>query len=82
MLRCKNKCAAHLAKLSVSCNMSSDILQKLEDNPYLPLVATKLRKGDIGLPFVRPPVRPSVRPFALNNFKTFGRILMISHTAL
>ncbi len=27
-------------------------------------------------------IRPSVRPFALNNFKTFGRILMISHTGL
>ncbi len=30
--------------------------------PFLSPVATKLRKGDIGLPFVR----PSVRPFALN----------------
>ncbi len=28
---------------------------------FLSPVATKLRKGDIGLPFVRPSVRPSVR---------------------
>ncbi len=33
-------------------------------------------------PSVRQSVRPSVRPFALNNFKTYGRILMISHTGL
>ncbi len=45
-------------------------------------VATKLRKGDIGLPFVRPSVSPSVRPSALNNLKAFGRILMISDTGL
>ncbi len=31
---------------------------------------------------LRPSVRPSVRPFTLNNLKTFGRILMISHTGL
>ncbi len=41
---------------------------------FLSPVATRLRKGDIGLPFVR--------PFALNNFNTVGRMLMISHTGL
>ncbi len=45
---------------------------------FLSPVATKLRKGDIGLPFVS----QSVRPYALNNFKTFGPILMITHTGL
>ncbi len=31
---------------------------------------------------LRPSVRPLVRHFASNNFKTFGRILMISQTGL
>ncbi len=31
---------------------------------------------------LRPSASPFVRPYTLNNFKTFGRILMISHTGL
>ncbi len=57
--------------IEFSRNASAEVL-------LLSPVATKLRKGDIGLPSVR----QSVRPSALNNCKTFGRILMISHTGL
>ncbi len=39
---------------------------------FLSPVATLLRKGDIELPFVR--------PFPLNNFKSYCQNLMISHT--
>ena len=39
----------------------------------------ELQKGDIGFPFVSPSIHPSIGLFALNNFKNFGRILMISH---
>ncbi len=52
--------------------------KKVLDRFFLSPVTTKLRKGDIGLPFVH----QSVRPYTLNNFQTFGRILMISHTGL
>ncbi len=41
---------------------------------FLSPVATKLRKGDIGL--------PSVRPSGFNNFKSFSQNLTISHTGL
>ncbi len=63
-------------------HMCVSIFARIWGEILLSPVATKLRKGDIGLPFVRPSVRQSVRPSALNNFKTFGRILMISHTGL
>ena len=45
---------------------------------WLTAITNRRRKAHIGLPSVR----PSVRPSGSNNFKSFSQNLMISHTGL
>ncbi len=49
---------------------------------YLSPVATKLRKGDIGIPFVRQSVSPSVRLSDLNNLKSSTHVWYMHYLQL